>query len=106
MSLGFNLKNRLFGDLLNKVGTQPSQGISSDTHDFLQLLCVNEDARANFSVLRGARFFADLWVLLHCSTSRCFADGIAASDWQHVIPLDSLSKSHFPASLRGRNDAE
>ena len=29
MSLGFILENRPFGDLLNKVGIQLSQGISS-----------------------------------------------------------------------------
>jgi hypothetical protein len=58
ISLGTIFENGAFGNLLNKVRTQLSQVVHA--YDFPQLLSVDEDARANFSVIRRAKFFADL----------------------------------------------
>ena len=58
ISLGSIFQNGAFGKLLNRVRTQLSRVIHA--HDFPQLLSVDEDARANFSVIRSAKFFADL----------------------------------------------
>jgi hypothetical protein len=63
ISLGFIFEDARFGELLNKV-RQRSTSNHLLAHTLLQLLCVDQDARANFSVIRRARFFADLCVPL------------------------------------------
>ena len=85
--LGSIFENGAFGNLLNKVGTQLSQ--VNHAHDFPQLLSIDEDARANFSVIRRAKFFANLWALPLCSTSYRLLDRTNGQQ---------LGKCHFPGS--------
>jgi hypothetical protein len=58
LSAGLIFENRSFGALLNRVSTVD---LGTVRHlSSLQLFCVDQDARADFSVVRRAAFFADM----------------------------------------------
>jgi serine/threonine protein kinase len=58
LSAGLIFENRSFGALLNRVSTVDLDTACRSTP--LQLFCVDQDARADFSIVRRAAFFANM----------------------------------------------
>jgi serine/threonine protein kinase len=58
LSAGLTFENQSFGALLNRVSTVDLDTACRSTP--LQLFCVDQDARADFSIVRRAAFFANM----------------------------------------------